>query len=374
MKTPVLQLYLSALACGVLWPLAGCSPQPNPQAAAPVVTGLSVAQATLVQVPEGVTAVGTVHARESATLSAQVVGRVTAVMVHEGDTVRAGQMLVRLDEAAAGAELDRARAGVVASEQQLAAAQTQAALASSTLERYKQLRERKSVSPQEYDEVDRRAQVAAAQVEAAHAQVEETRAAANGARTASGYSSITAPFAGLVTGRHVDPGALASPGMPLVDVDRAGPLQLHVSVDESLLQILRLGEEVNVDIASASSAPIQGRVAQIVPAADAASRTFLVKIDLPASTGLRTGMYGSAHIGTSSRNALMIPLDAIVTHGSLQSMWVLNERGIASLRYVTLGKARAADVEVLSGISSGERVVLAPGDRELGGSRIEVRP
>lgn len=374
MKTRALQLFLSALVCGLLWPLAGCSPQPNPQAAAPVVTGLSVAQAMLAQVPAGVAAVGSVHARESASLSAQVVGRVTAVLVREGDTVRAGQLLVRLDPSAARSELDRAHADVAASQQQLSAAQTQAALASSTLERYKQLRDKKSVSPQEFDEVDHRAQDAAAQVEAARAQVEAARAAASGARTASGYSSITAPFAGIVTGRHVDPGALASPGLPLVDVDRAGPLQLLVTVDESLLQTLHFGASISVEISAASQASLQGRVAQIVPAADTASHTFLVKIDLPASANLRAGMYGSALIGAASRAALVVPQSSVVTHGSLQSVWVVDDRGIAALRYVTLGAAHGGNIEVLSGISSGERVVLAPGDRELGGSRIEVRP
>lgn len=374
MKTRALQLFLSALVCGLLWPLAGCSPQPGPQAAASVVTGLSITQATLAQVPAGASAVGTVHARESASLSAQVVGRVTAVLVREGDTVHAGQLLVRLDPSAARAELDRTHADVAASQQQLAAAQTQAALASSTLERYKQLRDKKSVSPQEFDEVDHRAQAAAAQVEAARAQVEAARAAASGARTASGYSSIVAPFAGIVTARHVDPGALASPGMPLVDVDRAGPLQLLVTVDESLLQTLHSGASISVEISAASPASLQGRVAQIVPAADAASHTFLVKIDLPASANLRAGMYGSAQIGTASRTALVVPQSSVVAHGSLQSVWVVDDRGIAALRYVTLGTAHGGNIEVLSGISSGERVVLAPGDRELGGSRIEVRP
>jgi len=230
------------------------------------------------------------------------------------------------------------------------------------------------VSPQEYDEMDHHAQAAAAQLEAAKAQAQSLHVAVSAARTTAGYAMIVAPFAGVVTGRHVDPGAMAMPGTPLVDVDRAGQLQLEVSVDESRLSSVKLGAPIAVKIPSFCAASMAGHVAQIVPAVDAASHSFLVKIDLPAEKNLRAGMYGSAALAATTRMAVMAAQSAVVTHGSLHSVWVLNRRGIASLRYVTLGNVSGDKVEVLSGLNKGEQIVLSPGDRELGGARVEVRP
>lgn len=354
--------------------ILGCSHKPTAQVADSVVSGLSVAQVQLLQVPVESSAVGTVHAKESAALSAQVTGRVVAVLVHEGDHVRAGQALIRLDDAAARAELDRAQATVAANEHQVDAARTQSELAASTLARYKMLRDSKSVSPQEFDEADRRAQSAAAQLEAARAQLAAAKAGTAGARTTAGYSVIAAPFTGIVTARHVDPGAMAIPGTPLLEVDRSGVLQLHVTVDESLLRSIRTGVAIDASIPTVSSTAIQGHVAEIVPAADPASHSFEVKIDLPSSSALRTGMYGTASLAGNARAALLIPQSAVAAHGSLNTVWTLDSNHIASIRYITLGAKHEHNVEVLSGLSKDEIVVLQPGDRELAGSRIEVRP
>ncbi|HWT65247.1 MAG TPA: efflux RND transporter periplasmic adaptor subunit [Terracidiphilus sp.] len=374
MKIPALRLFSTLLACGLMWSLASCSPGYKSTSSTPVVSGLTVAQATLEQAPDDAAAVGTVHARESVSLAAQTMGRVEAVLVREGDTVRAGQLLVRLDGTVSQAELERARAGESESEHELAVAQSQANLAASTLARYKILRDQKSVSPQEYDEMDHHAQAAAAQLEAEKAQVQSAHAAVSASRTTAGYAAIVAPFAGVVAGRHVDPGAMAMPGTPLVDVDRMGQLQLEVSVDESRLSSVRLGALIAVAIPSLDAKSVPGRVAQIVPVADAASHSFLVKIDLAAEKDLRAGMYGSATLAGSKRMAVMAAQSAVVTHGSLHSVWVLDQCGIASLRYVTLGNASGDKVEVLSGLNKGEQIVLSPGDRELGGARIEARP
>jgi RND family efflux transporter MFP subunit len=353
--------------------LAGCTSK-SPEPVAPsVVTGLAVAQTHLEQMPNTMDAIGTVHAKESAVLSAQVMGRVTSVAVHEGDSVRAGQTLVALDNAQARSDVERSRAAVASSEQEVQVAQTEASLASSTLKRYELLRERKTVSPQEFDEIQRRSQAAAARVESARSQVQAARAAETGAGTVADYARLSAPFAGIVTARHVDPGAMATPGMPLLEVEKAGTLQLNATVDESLVRSLQKGMSVPVEIAALSSQSLHGRIAEIVPAADPASHSFLVKIDLPAAAGLRSGMFGTARIGSGSHSALLVPLPALVTHGSLNGVWVLDVNRLASLRYVTLGTKHDDNIEVLSGLSAGETVVLSPGDRELGGNKIEVR-
>lgn len=352
--------------------LAGCSHEAQKAPTPETVTGLEVAQARLADVPATNPLVGTVRAHESATLSAQMMGRVSAVLVHEGDAVRAGQVLVRLDDAAAQANVDQSNEGVRAAQHQVDAIKAQADLAASTLARYQKLRDQNSVSPQEFDEVSRRAQSANAQLQAAKAQLAAAQAASKGARTVSGYSVIVAPFAGVVTARHVDPGALAAPGSPLVEVDRSGPMQLVVSADESILGTLRPGAAIQVSIPAASSTAIAGKIAQIVPAADPSTHTFEIKIDLPATRSLLAGMYGTAYLGSATRKATLVPRAAIMTHGTMSSVWVVDAQHLASIRYVTLGSAFGQDVEVLSGLNGGEVVVLSPQDRELGGKRVEV--
>ena len=353
--------------------LAGCN-RKSPESIAPsLVTGLAVAQLHVEQIPNTVDAIGTVHARESAALSSQVMGRVTSVAVREGDLVHAGQTLVALDDAQARADVERTRAAAAGSEQDVEVAQTEASLASSTLKRYQLLRDRKTVSPQEFDEIERRSQAAAARLESARSQMLAANASEAGAGAVADYAHLRAPFAGIVTARHVDPGAMAAPGMPLLELEKAGTLQLNAAVDESLVRTLQKGMPVPVAVAALSSQSLTGRIAQIVPAADPASHSFLVKIDLPAVAGLRSGMFATAEIGSGSHSVLLVPQSALVTHGSLNGVWILDGNRIAWLRYVTLGAKHGHKVEVLSGLSAGETVVLSPGDRELGGNRIEVR-
>jgi RND family efflux transporter MFP subunit len=314
---------------------------------------------------------GTLHARQSAVISAQVVGRIQQVLVHQGDVVRAGQTLAVLDDATLKASVDQAQAAIMAAENQQAAAQTNAELAASTLARYKQLQAQTSVSPQELDEISRRAEGSSAQVEAARAQVTAAKAQETGARAMLGYTRIAAPFAGVVTARMADPGTLAAPGVPLLQIDSAGPLQLQTTVDESAIDSVRLGLKLDVSVGGAPSSDPAGTVSEIVPAADPASHSFVVKIDLPASAQLHAGMYATAAIPTGSRQAIVVPRSAIVLRGSLWCAYVLDGNGVAQLRYVTVGAQQGSMVEVLSGMSAGEKLVDDPGDRDLAGKRVE---
>jgi RND family efflux transporter MFP subunit len=353
--------------------MGGCQ---GGESASPVI---QTAQARVVasqqqQVPMNVRSTGTVHARETAILSAQVMGRIQQVLVRPGDSVRAGQTLVVLDDAALRASSDQAHAAVRAAQGQQAAAQTDANLASSTLERYRQLQAEKSVSPQEMDEVAWRAEAAAARLDAMRAQTEAARSQASGAATMLGYTRLHAPFSGVVTARMADPGTMASPGMPLLQVDQSGALQLQTTVDESAISTLHKGMKVQVSFEGSTSTALSGTIAEINAAADSASHSFLVKIDLPTSSLLRAGMYGTAEFPNGLRQAILIPRSSVVSRGSLACVYVLDSRGIAQLRSVTLGASQDDLVEVLSGISAGEKLVDAPADRDLAGMHIEVQP
>ncbi len=360
-------LVLSAVALMAL----GCSHEATPAAQAPVTAQAQLVKSVAEQGQQSVAMTGTVHAKESATISAQVPEPIRQVLVQAGDRVRAGQLLVVLDDGAMRAGVNQASAAGAAVEKQQQAAKSQAALAESTLARYRILQQQNSVSPQEFDEVQKRAEEAQLQVQALTAQSDAAKAAVAGARTQLAYTQLRAPFSGVVTARLADPGTLASPGVPLLQIDRDGPLQLYTSVDESMIATVREGMKIPVKVDGVGAGELTGTVAQIVPAADPASRSFQVKLDLPATQGLRAGMYGSAEFPGGTRGMVVAPQSAVVMRGSLACVYAVDGNGIAQLRYVTLGNRHGDEVEVLSGLTGGESLVNNPGDRELAGKRIE---
>ena len=354
--------------------LAGCNSGEPVKPGATQTVQACVVESRQQEAPVTVRATGTLHARESSVVSAQVVGRIQQVLVHEGDNVKAGQTLAILDDATMRAAVDQAQAAVAAAENQQAAAQSGASLAASTLARYKQLQAQKSVSPQEMDEVTRRAEAAAQGVDAMRKQADAAKAQEASARAMLGYTRLRAPFAGVVTARMADPGTLASPGVPLLQIDSAGPLQLQADVDESVISAIHKGMKIRMTISGTQAADITGIVAEIVPAADPASHSFLIKMNVPPSSQLHAGMYGTADIPTGTRQAILVQRSAVVLRGSLACAYVLDSNGIARLRYITLGAMHGNLVEVLSGISQGEKLVDDPADRDLAGKRIEVQP
>ena len=362
---------LLAVALGAM---VGCNPIEHRTEAAIDTVQARVVETRQEQVPEMVKATGTLHARETAMLSAQVMGRVREVLVHEGDSVRAGQLLVVVDDATLKSATQQAEAAMKAAEDQQRAAQTNADLSESTLARYKQLQSQKSVSPQEMDEVTRRAEAAAAHVDALRAQANAMKAQLSGAQAMLGYARIAAPFSGVITARMVDPGALASPGVPLLQMDSGRPLQLQATVAESVIAYVHKGMKIGVSIDSAPDLDPSGTVSEIVPSADSSSHSFLVKIDLPSMKNLFAGIYATAEIPTGTGQALLVSRSAIVIRGSLACAYVLDSNNIAQLRYVTLGLPHGDAVEVLSGIAANERLVNDPADRDLAGKRIEVQP
>ncbi|MGC9198643.1 MAG: efflux RND transporter periplasmic adaptor subunit [Acidobacteriaceae bacterium] len=363
--------------------LSGCSRTNEPVAQAPVRVSAQLVHSVREQEPQWVWTSGTVHAAESAQISAQVPQPILQVLVQAGDHVRAGQLLVVLDDAAMRASLSRANAAEAAAEKEWMAASTDASLATSTLARYQELKKQRSVSPQEFDVVEKRSEAAQLHVQSAAAERQEAEAMVAEARTQLGYTRLHAPFSGVITARLADPGTLASPGVPLLQIDRDGPLELYTQVDESLIDTVRTGMKVPVKIEGEAAANVTegtspeaggdltATVAQIVPAADPASRSFQVKLWLPSGKGIRAGTYGMAGFQNGTREMILAPQSAVVMRGSLACVYVVDDHGLAQLRYVTLGNPQGDQVNVLSGLSGGETLVNAPGDRDLSGAQIE---
>ncbi len=373
-RTALLCLGLSILAAG----LVACSNEPRTKPAAPeTVTRVAVIAVQRTSVPDWLEAPGTVQAAQTSQVSSQMTATITQMRAHEGDRVQSQQVLAVLDDTQPRAAMQAATAAEAASQNDVSGAESELTLAESTMKRYQQLYDKKSVSPQEFDEIKARYQRALARRDMARAGQQQANAELARARASLGYAQIRAPFAGIVTERKADTGTLASPGMPLFTIEDTRSYRLEVTVDESDIAIVRMGgatPATPVTIDALGSAELRGKVVQIVPAADPASRTFLVKVQLPADARLRSGLFGRARFSRGQRTALVIPDSSIVRRGQLQGVYVIDAGQIAALRYVTLGKTAGQQTEVLSGLQDGERLIAAPGEREWSGKRIVVQP
>ena len=367
-------LLISLLISAVGLLLTGCSSDRVAANAPAVVRGAPVIMAEKASVLDRLEAVGTVRAAETSQLASQVMGTILEVRVHEGDRVKRGQVLAVIDDASAQAEVNRAVAAELASRENATATESEFALADSTFQRYQHLFETKTISPLEFDQVKTRQQAALARRDLARAEQAQTQAALDQARTALDYTRIRAPFDGVVTERKLDPGAMASPGLPIVSLENPSHYRLEATINESDLRSIQPGQQVPVSIDAITDAGLTGKVAQIVPSADPGSRTFLIKIELAPNRDLRSGLFGKAQFSRGERRALMVPQTAIVQRGQLQGVYVLDGNRVAGLRYVTLGDAFGPHVEVLTGIQEHEFVVAKPGELDLGGKRIEAQP
>ena len=355
--------------------LSSCSNERHAHpAAAETVSNVSVIVAQTTTAPDWLEAVGTVRAAQTSQVASQMMGDIVEIRAHEGDRVQSGQVLAVLNDAQPRSGTDQATAALNVAEKEVSAADSDFALAEATLKRYQQLYEKKSVSPQEFDEIKGRYQSAEARRDMARAGQAQANAGLMQARTSLGYTRIHAPFAGLVTEKKADAGTLASPGMPMFTIEDTRRYRLEVAVDESDLRLVHVGQASPVTIDALGNVPLSGKVVQIVPAADPASRSFLVKVALPADGRLRSGLFGRARFPRGERPTLLVPRTSLVERGQLQGVYVLDANQIAGLRYVTIGKSAEEQIEVLSGLQGGEKLVAVAGDRDLSGKRIAIQP
>jgi RND family efflux transporter MFP subunit len=368
--------------------LTSCGNEPPRRSATSPSTPVAVQVSTVSaqEWPAVYEATGTVRARTAATISSKVMGYVQQVTVQVGDRVREGQVLVTLDareleEGVRGAEAGRAevQSAIPEAESALAAAKASLDLAQTTFKRIEDLAAKKSISSQEFDEASARLKAAQANYEMARAkraQLDPRLARAEqelrSATIMRDYARISTPFSGIVTAKSVEPGNLATPGAPLLTIEQDSVYRLEASVDESRLPSARAGAPVEVALEGLDR-KLNARVSEVVPAVDAASRSSIVKIDLPAIPQLRSGMFGRAFFPLGTRKVVAVPASAIVERGQLQSVFVAEE-GTARTRLITTGQRSKDAVEVLSGLNAGEKIVTPVPTGLEDGARLEVRP
>lgn len=295
-----------------------------------------------------------------ATPGTLLMGRVVRIVRREGDRVAAGDLLAQVDSRDAAARQAQAEAGV-------AAAEAMERNARAMRERTERLFARQAASKKSLDD-------AVAAHEAAVANVRAAKEGVGAAQVMVGYADVRAPFAGTVVERRIEAGDIAAPGMPLFVVEDRSKMKVEAQVPESTLAGLAVGRVVEVSISTASPRVLSGTLAEILPSADPASRTFRVRVILDNADGaLRSGMFARLRLPGTPASRLSVPESAVVRRGPLTGVFVVDAGGVARLRYVTLGETQEGRIEVLTGLEPDERVVTVPPLALEDGRKVEVR-
>lgn len=382
-RTLSLVLPVAVIALGV----AACSPDGDrlrEQTRPPV--EVRVATAAVQPLAQTFEAGGVVKARTTAQLSARIAAELRELTVQPGDRVRKGQIVAVLDDrdlaahrARALASVSAAQSGAAAAEAEREAAGARLTLARANHQRIEQLRAKNSATPQELDRTtaelrmaEAAARAAAARAAEASASVAAAQAAGRAAEVAASFSTIAAPFDGLVTNRLVEPGNMASPGTPLLTVETTDGFRLEVQIDAARARSVEVGDTAAVELDGQDEADtMTGRVVEIARAIDPGTHAFVVKVQLPPGAAVRSGMFARARFESGERKALVVPEAAVVRRGQLSLIFVIDSSRHAQMRTITAGARSGDSVEVLAGIQPGETVVVNPPASLIDG--VEVR-
>lgn len=311
----------------------------------PNLAGRTWVQAKMVQTTENVDAVGTVSPRRKTIVASQILATISRIMVHAGEPVRKNQLLVTLDDRELQAQLREAEAAIAASQADLVTREHD-------FQRYKIMYEEKTVAKEDYDKFKGAYEVAQAQLHRAQEQV-------NRIKVMLSYTQIHAPVSGVVTNRFADPGDLAAPGKPLLALHDPNDLELHASVRETLIRTVHPGMALPVHI-DAVGLDLEGRVREIVPQAQEASRAVVVKITLPTdkTNRLYVGMFGRVALPIGHAERVVVPVAAVQYVGQLELIEVAGPNGAIERRFIRTGRRFGDNVEILSGLAGGEKIAL----------------
>lgn len=344
MKTTQMRYLTSSIVAASSLLFTACDKKHSPPAAESAPTAQVRAQVISTQVRTATEeVVGTVRPKLSASVQAKISGVIQQMAVAPGQRVKAGDLLLQLDAREIQARLDQAQAVREQSKKDL--------------DRLDVLAKQGAATQQEFDAIQAKFRVADATV--------------TEAQTMLGYAKILAPFDGVITAKHADVGDLAVPGKALLDIEAPESLRFEADVPEALMPKIKMRDKLPVRLA-ANSPGVEASVSEVTPVADPVSRTFRVKMDLPASSELRSGQFGRVAVPVAQVNALRAPAEAVILRGQMQLVFVVtNQR--AQMRLVKTGKNVGSDVEIVSGLNSGDNVVVGGADQLLDGQPVEVK-
>ena len=349
-------LALYGLTVFSLWGCQGASPPATAERPRPSVTDIKISTVALSTVDIIYETTGTVKSEQVSNVASRIMGVVTAIYVQEGDRVKAGQLLMTIDDQ----ELKQKVKGASMS---METAKSNKTMAEITWRRYQQLYAEKALSQQEMDQVETQKKMADSEYERAKAAYEEAVAY-------EGHARIKSPMAGTITSKKIDRGSMTIPGQALLTIEGEAALYVEAFADETLTRRLSKGMTADVAI-EAENRQIRGFIRNIVPAVDPHSRSFLIKIGLPAS-GLKSGLYARVRIPVGKKEILLVPQGSVVSKGQLTGVYVVGQNGVVTYRLVKTGKGYDdGKIEILSGLAKNEQIISEGTQKAIDGGIVQ---
>ena len=299
---------------------------------------------------------GTVESSQTSKIASRIMASVTSVLVEEGDSVKKDQLLLTLGDERIADKLNATEQEYDESVNLLEIAAEKKRLSEITWSRYNNLFKENAISRQEMDEIDTKRNIANIEYNRAEAAVGKARANLGDARTMFSFTRIKAPVEGIISKKMVDKGTLVTPGTPLLLIENDSDFKLEIDVDEMLIDKINKGDIVEINI-GALDMKIRGVVSEIVGSVNPATRTFPVKIRLD-NNQLRSGLFATVSIPYKTEKTILVPSDAIVRKGQLEGVYTVDKDGVVSYRLIKTGKSYDNGLEILSGLRSGERIII----------------
>ena len=337
--------YFVASLSTLLFMLTGCESEQHTQHhkaedLGPVL--VEVITAEEIEPPRQVEIMASVEASQSASIAAKISGNIMELPVNLGSKVSSGDILVVISADEIKAKLSQAQA--------------QLEQAKRNLTRERNLLKKNAATPESVKTLEERNRIA--------------QATFNEARTMLDYATIRAPFDGVITSKPANVGDLATPGRTLLTLENESSLQVITDVPEALVLDLAIGDILPVKI-EAAKLEISGAITEIAPRADPTSRTAPVKLQIPSSPDIRSGQFARVSLPGSKGTAIMVPKSAVQSFGQLERVFVELD-GRVRLQLVKTGQVVDDLIEILSGVSAGDRVVVSDTRELVDGRRVTV--
>lgn len=361
MNTQRISITVAIMLAGMFL-LSSCSSETNEQTASTEALSAETSVAQMTTVPKSYRFTGTVEGEQRINLSTKVMGRITDLPFELGDAVSDGEVLLRIKNDNILAQRDQVEANLAEAKAALQNTQT-------NYNRINALFEDSSATQKELDDIT-------TQLNAAEARVQALKSKQAEIKDLIDYSVIESPIDGYIVQKRVNQGDMASPGQPLLTVEEVADLKVMVSVPASQIALFATGDTVDLSVGSAKE-DLDGIVRSVNPSADARSRQYEVKVSLPreSTVGARVkpGMFADVTLRKGEESLLTVPVSALVTRGQLTGLYTLNDNDEIMLRWVKTGQKVGENIEILSGLSSGERFVLASEGKFREGQKVTVQ-
>lgn len=350
----------------------GCSNKVKPGSSDvihPAISGVIMADVKLASVDEYNETAGTIKATNTSVIASKVMGTITGIRVKEGDRVSVGERLLTIDDRDAMARVTGAQAGYREATKALEMIKQAQSLASITYERYGQLYKEGAISQQQMDQVATQEKITELDFQRGEEAVNRAQASLVEAQTYYDFTQVLAPTAGVITAKKVDVGSMAVPGVPLLVLEDDSAYTLEADVDESIAGKIVIGTMMDVRVDSLGKS-IEGIITEVAPTIDPATRKLHIKI-MVKGDGLKSGLYAQVKIPTNIKETILINKTAIVEKSQLTGVYVVDTKGVILYRIVRIGKQYDKQIEILSGLNVGEKIIVGGLDKIVDGGVVK---